>query len=471
MKEFLLVWSVFSYTALAETLPSWFPKFLGAKATIVGQYSTKFNSPYEGPMTFGNLYNNSGVGRSEEVTQSYSIYAGAQLTKNLQAYFDIGLFIENGMGEGQGVGGYPNALYIRAGSSDLGKRPYIARAYILYRKALSNRLDYQDRAPDQLAGYYPEEYVYLKIGKFSISDGFDNNRYANSPETNFLNYDFNYNTAWDYGADTRGFTVGIEGGVIEKLFSLKLAVGAEPTKANGNTYDESSYSINAQISLRPDDKGTVIRVLGMLNYGQMGSYEEAIKRFNYFYNPLSPCYNSEYGPNGVYPLYDYPLICTESKDHRRHKWGIFINFEQPIVDDGTAGVFLRAGFNNGQTEDFAYTDVDRDMAGGISINALHFGRPEDTFGIGLAINALSTPHRQYLETGAKYGFASSSFFVGSGKNGQFNYGYEEIAEAYYRLQLSKYLSISPDAQYVRHPGYDKNRGPLWVYGLRLSAQL
>lgn len=468
--KMLLVGSIFCEIATAQNLPPWFPQFLGMKATFVGQYSTNFNSPYEGPMTFGNPYKNNGGGRSEELTQSYGLYTGAQLTKDIQAYLDIQLFKGNGVGYGQGIGGYPNSLYIRAGSSDLGKNPYIARAYIIYKKALSQSLEYEAIAPDQLPGYYPKEYFYIKIGKFSIADDFDNNRYANSPRTQFLNYDFNYNVAWDYGADTRGYTVGVESGVVKKHYSFKIALGAEPTKANGNTYDQSgAYSLNTQLSLRPNDKGTVIRLLGMLNYGRMGSYTEAMDNFSYYYSPNSPCYYTEFGPNGALAGYDYPVICTESKDHKRYKWGFFLNLEQPIADDGKTGLFLRAGFNNGQTEDFAYTDVDRDIAGGISINGVHWKRPKDQLGIGLAINGLSNTHKRYLESGT-INEPSSSFFVGSGQDGQFNYGYEEIMEAYYKYQLNKYISISPDAQYIRHPGYDKNRGPLWVYGLRVNAQ-
>jgi Carbohydrate-selective porin len=331
-------------------------------------------------------------------------------------------------------------------------------------------LEYEGIAPDQLPGYYPKEYFYIKIGKFSIADDFDNNRYANSPRTQFLNYDFNYNVAWDYGADTRGYTVGVESGVVKKHYSFKIALGAEPTMANGNTYDQSgAYSLNTQLSLRPNDIGTVIRLLGMLNYGRMGSYTEAMDKFSYYYSPNSPCYYTEFGPNGALAGYDYPVICTESKDHKRYKWGFFLNLEQPIADDGKTGLFLRAGFNNGQTEDFAYTDVDRDIAGGISINGVHWKRPKDQLGIGLAINALSNTHKRYLESGT-INEPSSSFFVGSGQDGQFNYGYEEIMEVYYKYQLNKYISISPDAQYIRHPGYDKNRGPLWVYGLRVNAQ-
>lgn len=475
MKKILLVASVFSSMAYAvdfnKDLPIWFPQFLGAKATIVSQYSTNFNSPYAGPMAFAGPPSGgtTGGGKSIETTQSYLISIGSQITNDIQAYLDIALFKGNGLGGGTGIGGYPNSLYIRSGSANLGKNPYIARAYILYEKPLSNELVYNKRTPDSLPGYYPEEYFYIKLGKFSISDDFDNNRYANSPRTQFLNYDFNYNVAWDYGADTRGFTIGIESGIVKKQYSIKFAIGAEPTEANGNTYDQSgAYSFNTQLSLRPNDIGTVIRLLGMLNYGRMGSYQQAIDDFNYFYSPNSPCYYTEFGPNGSLAGYDYPVICTESKTHKRYKWGFFINLEQPIADDGKTGLFLRAGFNNGQTEDFAYTDVDRDIAGGISINGIHWGRAKDQFGIGLAINGLSNTHKKYLESGT-INEPSSSFFVGSGPNGEFNYGYEYIMETYYKIQLNNYISISPDAQYIKNPGYDKNRGPLWVYGVRLNA--
>jgi len=123
--KMLLIGSIFCEIATAQNLPPWFPQILGMKATFVGQYSTNFNSPYEGPMTFGNPYKNNGDGggRSEEVTQSYGLYTGAQLTKDIQAYLDIQLFKGNGIGGGQGIGGYPNSLYIRAGSSQYIRHP------------------------------------------------------------------------------------------------------------------------------------------------------------------------------------------------------------------------------------------------------------------------------------------------------------------------------------------------------------
>jgi hypothetical protein len=40
------------------------------------------------------------------------------------------------------------------------------------------------------------------------TDVFDLNRYANSTRTPFLNWGLFQNTAWDFAADTRGYTNG-----------------------------------------------------------------------------------------------------------------------------------------------------------------------------------------------------------------------------------------------------------------------
>lgn len=463
-KAFLF--SLLPFVSFAE--PSWFPQFLGFKGTIVTQYSAPFTSPYSGPMSFGGPPSGgeNGGGKSIETTQSYGIYLGSNISNNLKAYLDIQMFKGNGVGGGQGLGGYPNSLYIRAGSEDLGKSPYIARAFLIYYVPLSKALEKKERYPDTLEGYYPKEYVYFKAGKFSIADDFDNNTYANSPRTQFLNYDFNYNPAWDYGADTRGYTTAIETGIVKKSYSFKVALGAEPTKANGNTYDESgAYSLNTQLSIRPNESGSVIRILGMLNYGRMASYRQVLDNFNYY---ATVCENTQYG----FPGYDSPLICAESRNKKHYKWGLFLNFEQPLFNDGKTGFFLRAGFNNGQTEDFAYTDVDRTISFGFSISGENWKRPKDNLGIGFAINGLSSAHKEYLTKGTSFMVGDTNCYITNGSlscPNVYHYGKEKILEVYYRFVINNYVDLSPDFQFIDNPGYNKDRGPLYIYSLRLNT--
>jgi carbohydrate-selective porin OprB len=51
-------------------------------------------------------------------------------------------------------------------------------------------------------------------------------------------------------------------------------------------------------------------------------------------------------------------------------------------------------------------------------------------------------------------------------DGGLNYGPEEILETYYSVQVAKWLALSPDYQYIEHPGYNRDRGGVAVYALR-----
>ena len=52
-------------------------------------------------------------------------------------------------------------------------------------------------------------------------------------------------------------------------------------------------------------------------------------------------------------------------------------------------------------------------------------------------------------------------------DGKLSYGLEQILETYYRVQIGKYVQVSPDFQYIINPGYNRDRGPAAVYSMRL----
>jgi carbohydrate-selective porin OprB len=88
--------------------------------------------------------------------------------------------------------------------------------------------------------------------------------------------------------------------------------------------------------------------------------------------------------------------------------------------------------------------------------------------VGLVLEGLSTPHRQYLEAGGL------GFLLGDGR---LNYAAEEIFETYYRAQWSfargasaVRVQLSPDLQYIRNPGYNQDRGPVRFFTLRLHLE-
>ena len=146
----------------------------------------------------------------------------------------------------------------------------------------------------------------------------------------------------------------------------------------------------------------------------------------------------------------------------RRKFGYAVNAELPLADQGDTGLFARAGWNDGHTESFAFAEVDRTLSGGIQLSGAHWGRPTDHLGIAFAINGLSAAHRDYLALGGK------GFTLG---DGALSYGHERIIEAYYSYAVFNHFTLSPDIQLVRHPGYNRDRGPARFIGLRAHLEL
>ena len=142
------------------------------------------------------------------------------------------------------------------------------------------------------------------------------------------------------------------------------------------------------------------------------------------------------------------------------KYGFGLNFEQPLADEGETGIFGRLGWNDGSHETWAYTEADQHGSLGVQVNGVHWGRNEDCLGIAYGVNGLSTPHKQYLEAGG------SGFMLGDGR---LNYGYEQVLEAYYRVQIGKYLQVSPGFSVHPEPRLQQGSGSCEVYGLRLHA--
>jgi high affinity Mn2+ porin len=423
--------------ATQEVLPGWFPKLLGGQFNGVYQNVPNFHNPYQGQNSFST---NDGKGR--DFTQTYGLYLGSQLAPTLQAYLDLEWFRGNGISNGTGLAGFVNGDVIRAGSSNLSKDPYIARLFLRYFLPLATDTEKVDRAMDQIPGNQPVSRWEIKAGKIAGVDDFDLNRYANNNRTQFLNYDFLYNTAWDYAADTRGYSYGVVTALVQPRWRLAFGVYMEPNTGNGAVFDvldvrELGY--NLELTVKPNDKGTVIRLLTYINEARMGSYDDALAQGR----------ATSTAPS---------LLSVEKQGGT--KVGIGLNFEQPLADDGETGIFGRLGWNDGTHETWSYVESDRHVSLGVQVNGVHWGRKEDCLGLAYGVNGLSTQHKNYLAAGGV------GILLGDGK---LNYGPEQAFEAYYRVQLGPYVQVSPDFQLIRNPGYNKNRGPAEVYGLRAHA--
>ncbi|SPF32874.1 Carbohydrate-selective porin OprB [Syntrophobacter sp. SbD1] len=421
----------------SQECPDWVPKLLGAQYNVIYQDMPPFHSPYEGQnsLSFRN-------GLGEQVTQTYGVYFGSQLAPGLQAYADGEFFQGNGISDGLGLAGYVNGDVIRAGSSNLPKIPYLAKLYLRYYYPLSGEAEKLERCMDQLPGEQPVSRWEIKIGKLAATDDFDLNRYANNNRAQFFNYDFLYNTAWDYAADTRGYSYGIVTSLFPPRWRVAFGVYMEPDTANGADFDfidleELGY--NLELTWKPNDAGTVVRLLSYFNEGRLGSYDAA----------LTLGRTTSTVPD---------LLLVEQSGGT--KYGFGLNFEQPMADDGETGIFGRIGWNDGNHESWSYVESDRHASFGAQVSGIHWTRPDDRLGVAYGVNGLSDPHKNYLEAGG------IGILLGDGK---LNYGLEQALELYYRIQVCRYVQISPDFQFIQDPGYNRDRGPVEVYGLRLRV--
>jgi high affinity Mn2+ porin len=155
----------------------------------------------------------------------------------------------------------------------------------------------------------------------------------------------------------------------------------------------------------------------------------------------------------------YNLDITQSRS-MSVKYGVGFNIEQALSQE--LGVFLRASWNDGHTETWAFTEVDQSLSFGASLKGNRWHRDSDSAGAALIINGLSNAHRDYLTAGG-YGFV-----IG---DGHLNYANEAIAEVYYLYKVKDGLDLSGDVQYVQNPAYNADRGPVSIASARLHYEM
>lgn len=411
------------------------PQLLGAQYTGVDQHQYALRSPYSGPLS---LRRKGDTKRSH----TFGVYFGVQLPVHFQGYVDVEKFDGEGVSGATGLGGLTNGDVVRSGTATLRKRPYVARHFIRYELPLGARTHAVERAVDQLPGIDYDRRLELKLGKMAVSDDFDKNRYSNSTRTQFMDWSLWNNSAWDFAADTRGYTNGLVVAFVDKAWELRYGLYQMPFLANGQTLDSIRHaaSHNLELTLHPTPDSWVLRGLLYYNRARMGVYRDAIA--------------------GAALSGQVPDIVANDRPGR-HKFGYGVNFEMPLADAGDTGIFARFGWNDGATESFAFTEVDRNFQLGGQLSGAHWGRAQDHVGIALAIDGLSNDHRDYLAAGG------SGFLLGDGR---LHYGAERILEAYYSIRVMPHVWISPDVQYIQNPSYNRDRGPARFASLRLHLE-
>ncbi|MBU6476585.1 MAG: carbohydrate porin [Xanthomonadaceae bacterium] len=420
-----------------DTAPRLFvPQLLGAQYTFIDQHQDALRSPHAGPLSLK-------AGGDTEQSHTFGAYFGVQLPAHFQYYFDLEMFKGEGVSGATGVGAIVNGDVVHSGNAGLGKRAYVARRYLRWTLPLGGAADAVERAQDQLPGTESDRHVEAKLGRMTPGDDFDKNRYANSARTQFMDGAFLNALAWDYAADTRGYTNGLLLAYVSPHWTLRYGVYQMPTHANGQTLEapiRRARGEQMQLTLRESPDSWALRLLVYRNIARMGVYRDALA--------IAEATGTT------------PDIQSDDRDGR-HKYGYAVNAELPLADGGDTGLFARYGWNDGHTESFVFTEVDRDASLGAQVSGVHWHRPQDRLGIAIGMNALSRDHRDYLATGG-CGFLLC--------DGWLDYGHEEIAELYYALRLLPHVTLSPDFQFIRNPGYNRDRGPARFIGIRAHVE-
>jgi high affinity Mn2+ porin len=416
----------------------WPPPFMvGGQVTVVWQHKPAFRSPYQGPHSLR-------PDIEDAVSHSYTLYTGVRLLPWLEVYVDPEMIRGEGISGGVGLAGYTNGEVIR--NPQAGMDPYLARAFVRTTIPLGD--EQEDAAPDTLhvGGRQPSHRIVLTGGIMAAGDVFDTNRYANSTRTQFLNWSFINNTAWDFAADTRGYTRGAAVEWIAERWAVRVGSFQMPTVANGIDLDGDllhSHGDQIEVEAHPGlvaARQTVVRLMAYGNHARMGDYRDSL------------ALAARHGGT--------PDV-TRTREVGRVKYGFALNVEQPLTEDADTGLFCRFGWNDGATETFAYTEADWTLSTGAQIAGTWWRRREDRVGVGIAANGLSDAHADYLAAGGL------GFELGDGR---LSYRPETIIESYYAFRPTRWLALTVDYQFLADPGHNAARGPVSVVSLRLHLE-
>lgn len=414
--------------ARAQEAETW---SLHGQATTVTQGHGAFPSPYAGP--------NSLESRKEIRTSfTATLFLGRRLWEGGEFYVNPEAASGQGISRVLGLAGAANGEIYRVDSPEL--KVAVARVFLRQTWDLDGTAEAVARDANQLAGRWSARRVVLTLGRFSASDVFDQNAYAHDPRSQFLNWALMDTASWDYPADTRGYTWGAALELVWDTWALRAGSFLEPKVANGLLFDHHVARAHGDVievehTHEIGGRAGRVRLMGYANHAGMGDYRESLA--------LAPA-----APD---------VTATRREGRIKYGWGL--SAEQALTAD--LGAFLRAGWNDGRTETWAFTEVDRTAAGGLSLAGPRWGRPEDRLGLAAVVNGLSPDHRAYLAAGGE------GFILGDGR---LNAGQERIVEAYYAFEAARGFTVSLDAERVQNPAFNRDRGPLSIFALRLHGQ-
>ncbi len=300
---------------------------------------------------------------------------------------------------------------------------------------------------NQVKQYLPSKRITFTAGKFSLADFYDNNPYSHDPRSQFMNWVLMDDGAWDYPANTRGYTYGAVLQLIEPTWYVQLSDALQPYQANGPVMDPNftktfGLSLEGGFTFKAAGKTGGLSLLLFMNQTRAPYYENAIALYNSTLNSGALNIDGDSAYNGD------------------KKYGVGLSFNYPISK--YIGFFMRAGWNDGKTGDWAFTEVDQTITPGLSFDGEWWKRKGDNFGIAYIANGLSKEHLDFENEGGY------QFIIGDGILP--HYAPEQILETYYQFRFFEHLYLALDYQHVANPAYNADRGPVDIGSVRVHLE-
>jgi high affinity Mn2+ porin len=400
--------------------------------TYVGQATSDFNSPYEGA--------NSLSPKISAETVDATLYLGAALWRGAQGWINAELDQGFGLDDTLGVAGFPSGEAYKVGKD----HPYLRLPRMFVRQCfdLDGEPQPVESGANQLAGTQSANRIVLWLGKFSAVDIFDTNEYAHDARADFLNWSVIDTGTFDYAADAWGYTVGAAAEWYQGAWTLRAGFFDMSDVPNSVHLQPGfhEYQIDAELEHRHEFRGRAGRLLFTLfdSHANMGLLDEAVELAQSSGTPVDIAAVRRY----------------------RNRNGASFSAQQEIAAD--LGAFLRAGVADGDIEIYEFTEIDRTVSAGLSLKGSRWRRSDDTVGAGVVDNGISAARERYLNAGGL------GIVIGDGRLP--HPGPEQIVETYYCAALWKFAHLTFDYQWIGHPAYNRDRGPVSVVAVRLHAE-
>jgi high affinity Mn2+ porin len=404
--------------------------------TGIIQYNAPFHSPYTGNNSFLPV-----AARAYSVTTT--AFFGRKLWSGASVYFNPEMAGGQGLSSTLGIAGFPNGETFRIGADET--VVYVARIFLRQQINLDkDHFETLDDGINQVRERVSRKRLTINFGKFGMADFFDQNAVSHDPRSDFMNWSLMNNGAYDYPANTRGYTGALVVEYYTPGWVLRAGTALEPTFANGPTLDfnwpkANSETFEIQKDYTVHELAGTARLLFYYNDSKAPAYGKLINEYK----------------NGT----DTSLDAVNGTTYGGKKFGIGISLNQSL--SRRLNGFFRFGWNDGKTATWAFAEIDNSGSLGLRYYGIGKGRLLDNIGLAIVSNGISSDHRDFLNLGG-YGF-----MIGDGKLP--HYQRENIAELFYEVKLLENLFATADYQFVMNPAYNRDRGPVSLLAARVHV--